>query len=65
MKEAKTASWDLACKERYLVWKRKGSSQVENSDDCPVEYSAWMPFYLSDNLYYSLLFQKLLFVMNC
>jgi hypothetical protein len=62
MKEAKTASWGLACKERYLVWK---SSQVENSIDCPVENSAWVPFYLSDILYYSLLFQKLLFVVNC
>jgi len=65
MKEAETASCDLARKERYLVWKRKGSSQVENSDDCPVEYSAWMPFYLSDNLHYSLLFQKLLSFINC
>jgi hypothetical protein len=33
MKEAETAGWDLASKERYLVWKRKGSSQVENSVD--------------------------------
>jgi hypothetical protein len=56
MKEAESARWDLACKGRNLVWKRKGNSQMENSVDCRVEYSAWMPFDLSDNLYYSLLF---------